>query len=329
MNEIQIWEDGNINEIKEAFGKNLTVPEFKLFINLGKALNANPFTREIFAVKYGNGPANIFCGRDFYRRKAQEQIDYDGLQSSAVYENDDFEVENGIPKHKFGLKNRGKLIGSYAVVYRKNIRQPYFVFVDFKEYYQGNKKPDGTVKQREYNGKWQDSKPTVWDEKGATMICKVAEAQCLRGAYQGVFKGTYDESEQWKTIEKEAEHVEILKEIPKNLPKVGETGIENGLKYTVNADGRKVYESGESNFEEVEQPELEPKKTKEKKAPAPAKILELLEAEIYTSTMDEDPAKCIDELKTRWEKKRENLTKQGVYEIGLQKIKNASKGLEG
>ena len=30
------------------------------------------------------------------------------------------------------------------------------------------------------------------------MIKKVAEAQALRGAFQGVFKGTYDESEQWK-----------------------------------------------------------------------------------------------------------------------------------
>jgi hypothetical protein len=38
----------------------------------------------------------------------------------------------------------------------------------------------------------------VWKTKPATMIKKVAEAQGLRGAFQELFAGTYEESENWK-----------------------------------------------------------------------------------------------------------------------------------
>ena len=56
------------------------------------------------------------------------------------------------------------------------------------------------------------------------MLCKVAEAQAFRQAYQGVFEGTYSEDEQvdhTKTInvkaepEKEAEHIYTIGEIMK------------------------------------------------------------------------------------------------------------------
>jgi hypothetical protein len=33
------------------------------------------------------------------------------------------------------------------------------------------------------------------------MICKVAESQVLRMAYQGIFAGTYEESEKWEIAE--------------------------------------------------------------------------------------------------------------------------------
>jgi phage recombination protein Bet len=318
--DIAIWEESKIPEIKQMYGKDLTESEFAMFLNLGKSLNANPFTREIFAVKYGNASANIFCGRDFYRRKAQEQLDYDGLQSSAVYENDNFEVENGIPKHKFGLKNRGKLIGAYAVVYRKNIKQPYFVFVDFLEYYQGYKKPDGAIKKRkDQYGNWVETKPTVWDEKGATMICKVAEAQTLRGAYQGIFKGTYDESEQWKTAEKEVNQAPV-KEIEVQKPEP----VQEQKQET-----QTVFQSGESTFEIIEpQPIIEQAKKEKKPKFTPAKILETLEAEIYTSRMSEDALLALDQLKERWEKKRDTLVQAGVFDLGLQKIKTTIKELK-
>ncbi len=174
--DISVWSE-KLDEIKKLFAPNLITKEFEFFVELGKQLGANPFLREIWAVKYeANRPAQIFVGRDFYRKKAQSLPQYNGHIVDAVYENDEFFVENGIPKHKYKLTNRGKLVGAYCVVYRKDVEHPYFVFVDFNEY---------------------NKRQSTWKQMPATMIKKVAEAQALRGAFQGVFAETYDESESW------------------------------------------------------------------------------------------------------------------------------------
>lgn len=171
-----IWQDNE--KIRQLFAPTLTDKEFSFFVSLGMGLGANPFTREIWAVKYDKDkPASVFLGRDFYRKKAQEQEDYDGHVSEAVYEKDEFSVVDGTPKHSYQLLDRGKLIGAYAVLYRKGISHPYFVFVELTEYNKGF---------------------SNWKTMPATMIKKVAEAQALRGGYQGIFGDTYDESEQWE-----------------------------------------------------------------------------------------------------------------------------------
>lgn len=199
-NELEVWEQKE--QIRKIFAPNLSTTEFEYFCSLGKALNANPFTREIWAVKYDSKqPAQIFCGRDFYRKKAQELPNYNGHIVDAVYENDKFTVENGKPKHTYSLSNRGKLIGAYCVVYRKDTANPYFVYVDFNEYNKGF---------------------SNWKSMPATMIKKVAEAQALRGAFQGVFAGTYDESEKWiennETTTEEITEVEVIQSEPEVEP---------------------------------------------------------------------------------------------------------------
>lgn len=171
---MQIW--GDKNKIRSLFAKNLSEDEFDFFVSLGSGIGANPFTREIWAVKYGNNPASIFCGRDFYRKKAQELPEYDGHYSDTVYSNDEFSVENGVPKHSYKLTNRGSLIGAYCIVRKKNASQPFYTFVLFSEY---------------------NKQQSLWKTMPDTMIRKVAEAQGLRGSFQGTFAGTYDESEQW------------------------------------------------------------------------------------------------------------------------------------
>ncbi len=175
---VAVWQDEE--KIRKLFAKDLSPDEFRFFVSLGASLGANPFTREIWAVKYNkNQPASIFCGRDFYRRKAQELPEYDGHLVDAVYERDEFAVEDGKVHHKYSLGNRGKLLGAYCIVYKKGIRQPYYVFVPFNEYNRGF---------------------SNWKNMPETMIKKVAEAQGLRGAFQGTFKGTYDESEMWEIV---------------------------------------------------------------------------------------------------------------------------------
>ena len=196
-----IWQEQNaLAEIKKIYGKDLTDGEFTTLCQIGQATGLNPFLREIWAVKYGDSPASIFIGRDGYRKAAQRNPEYDYHLNDAVYQNDDFKVENGEVKHTYSVQGRGNLIGAYCTVKRHKSTKPIFTFVDFKEYYQGNKDEDGKIKKKydRYKKQYVDMGATLWDTKPATMIKKVAEAQGLRMAFQSMFAGTYAEDERWE-----------------------------------------------------------------------------------------------------------------------------------
>lgn len=181
-NQASIWEtEVNLAQIKEIYGRGLSIGEFNTLVQIGRATGLNPFLREIWAVKYKDSPAQIFIGRDGYRKSAQRNPSYDYHVSDAVYSNDEFCVDNGEIKHKYNLAKRGELIGAYCVVKRKGASRTSYVFVELKEYSTGM-------------SLWKSA-----DQKGkpATMIKKVAESQALRAAFQELFAGTYSEEEAW------------------------------------------------------------------------------------------------------------------------------------
>lgn len=173
-----VWSDEkSLTEIKKLFAPKLSATEFGIFTGLGKSLELNPFLKEVWAVKYKeDSPAQIFVGRDGYRKNAQKNPEYDYHQVDAVYANDEFSVTDGLVKHNYKLVNRGDLVGAYCCVKRRSASRPVYVFVTVSEY---------------------NTKQSVWNQKPATMIKKVAEAQALRMAFQELFLGTYDESEKW------------------------------------------------------------------------------------------------------------------------------------
>jgi len=172
---LALWEDSkSLADIRKAYAKNATDTEFNMLIEMGRATALNPFLREIWLVKYGNGAAQIFIGRDGYRIAAQRQPDYDYHLVDAVYSNDKFQMWNGEVQHQYEIANRGNLIGAYCVVKRKSATRTMYVFVEFPEY---------------------DLKQGLWKTKPATMIKKVAEAQAIRMAFQSTFAGTYAEEE--------------------------------------------------------------------------------------------------------------------------------------
>ena len=165
------WDCPNqLKSIKDIYAKKATNEEFAIFVNLGKATGLSPFLREIWLVKYGDSPASIFIGRDGYRKSAQANPNYDFHHSDAVYSNDNFKVVNGEFHHEYCLKDRGVLIGAYSITKRKSSSRPHHVFVELKEY---------------------DKQQSNWKTMKATMIKKVAEAQCLRMAFQELFANTY------------------------------------------------------------------------------------------------------------------------------------------
>ncbi len=177
-----MWDNREqLQEIRKLFASKLSDSEFQFFVGLGKASRLNPFTREIWAVKYQESqPAQVFIGRDGYRKAAQAHPEYDFHQADAVYENDEYEVINGEVHHKYKLNNRGKLVGAYCVAKRHKSSRPMYVFCELSEYSTGR---------------------SLWNYqtgKPATMIKKVAESQCLRACFQDLLGGTYAEEEEWE-----------------------------------------------------------------------------------------------------------------------------------
>ena len=190
-----MWNDKTqLEEIRLVFAQNLNKSEFQMLIGIGKAARLNPFLREIWAIKYGDSAAQIFIGRDGYRKMALSNPEYDYHQADAIYENDEFVIVDGIPNHKYSLNNRGKLIGAYCIVKRHNSSRPTYVFCEFKEY---------STNQSLWKDPSQKGKP-------ATMIKKVAEAQALRATFPNIFNGTYAEEEKWY-FEKEEKNEKALK----------------------------------------------------------------------------------------------------------------------
>lgn len=226
----QVWDKDSYTKIRKMFAPQLTNGEFGMFVGLGKSLGANPFLREIWAVKYGNSEAQIFLGRDFYRRKAQEQTEYKGHQVDAIYSNDTFKMSGGKPEHSYSLQDRGDLIGAYCVVHRAD-NEPYFNTVRFDEYSTGK---------------------ALWKSKPETMIKKVAEAQALRGAFQGVFAGTYDQSEEW--IDEEVDNnPNQYAPLPEEVEKLrGRYPFDKTLKAPKN-DHRPYLNDGSEELNKVEQ----------------------------------------------------------------------------
>ena len=166
-----------LKEIRVLFAPKLSDPEFKFFVGVGQVTGLNPFLREIWAIKYdAKAPAQIFIGRDGYRKTAQKNRDYDYHQVDSVYSGDDFSVKNGEVDHSYQLKDRGELLGAYCVVKKHSSSRPTYVFVELKEY---------------------DTGQSNWKKMKPTMIKKVAEAQCLRSSFPSDFGGTYDEAEDY------------------------------------------------------------------------------------------------------------------------------------
>jgi phage recombination protein Bet len=196
---LTIWDDEKqFQEIKKMYGKDLSEGEFMLFVQTGKAMNLNPFLRQIWAVKYGNSPAQIFVGRDGYLVNAMRHPQYNGLISTAYYSNDIMKrLPDGTLHHESNYNNRGRLMGAYAIVYRKDLDFPIVKEVLLSEYNTGK---------------------SNWSKMPETMIKKVAEAQALRFAFPEMFAGTWHEAEQWDRNETKTTRTSSVK-IGKPRPK--------------------------------------------------------------------------------------------------------------
>jgi phage recombination protein Bet len=106
-----------IQLIRDMCAKDCTDNEFLLLMQLAKTYQLDPFAKQIWAVKYGNNPAAIFCGRDGFLAIAHRSGKFDGMESGTRKDGDD-------------------LVG-WCRVYRKDMSHPFEVEVYASEYSTG------------------------------------------------------------------------------------------------------------------------------------------------------------------------------------------------
>lgn len=152
-----------LQTIKDTVAKGATDNELYMFLQVANSYGLNPFKKEICFIKMKGGNA-MMTTRDGYLKIASKKPNFKKIQSVAIYENDNFEVEMEMGEiknihHSFKQNDRGKLVGAYAVLFTYTKEDNLFTIANFRESNQG------TLSWRKY--------PSL-------MIRKVAEADVLK-----------------------------------------------------------------------------------------------------------------------------------------------------
>lgn len=196
---------------KRTVASSANLIELAYFLNVAKSQKLDPFNKEIWCYKDNRQNLIIFAGRDGMLRKAQENPKFNGMRSSEVCENDEFslDIANNKIVHQIKSgkkKDRGVIIGAYAIVFRKE-GEPTIAFCHLEDY----------------------KKKFVWDTHTADMIKKTAEHKALKKSFG--FSGLQDEAD-----------FEIVNgvAIPKNYqsikekPEMKDSGIPQAIKHIKN-----------------------------------------------------------------------------------------------
>ncbi|MDF9844184.1 MULTISPECIES: recombinase RecT [unclassified Paenibacillus] len=130
----------DIKTVHETIAKDCTEAQFKLFMGVAKAADANPLIGEIHPTVY-QGKLTWQFAVDYHVRKAKEMDGYRGYDVQIVHANDDFQyhqerAEDGryyiaIDKHIGGFPT-GAPIGGYAIAYKEGF-MPFTVLMDVEE----------------------------------------------------------------------------------------------------------------------------------------------------------------------------------------------------
>jgi len=172
---LAIYDEEMIQAITDTVAQKANRSELIMFLSVAKTYGLDPFRKEIWFTKI-DGKPTVMTARDGYVKIAKQNPAFEKLQSSAVYENDDFNVSwvNGELEsftHNHGIKDRGEVVGAWASLKYRGLN-PLFIFVQTDEY---------------------DKKKAIWKSNKSAMIRKVAEKEVCRLG-EGV-SGIYIEEE--------------------------------------------------------------------------------------------------------------------------------------
>ena len=155
----------SVAEIKDYISPNATAEEAYIFLRFCQAQGLNPFVQEVYLVKYDTkAPAAFVVGLNAYLKRAAADADYRGYEAGVIVVSNQDEV---IERAGEFLHPGDKLLGAWSVTEMENRAKPLKVTVNFSEYNTGR---------------------SIWKQKPATMIVKIAIVQGLRRAVPAVEK---------------------------------------------------------------------------------------------------------------------------------------------
>lgn len=205
------------NYIVGANNGKITLQEFKMFTELCKVRNLNPFLREAYCIKYSdNEPATIVVGKGAIEKRADRNPQYDGRESGIIVLNENNEIIER--KGCFHLPNE-KVVGGWASVYRKDRKYPTYCSVAFDEV--AGKKKSGDLNK-------------FWSSKPATMIEKVAKARALREAFSEELNGMYEAEEMGVALPADNEAPQSVQDEP--VVQQDDAFVEDGSAEVVDAE---------------------------------------------------------------------------------------------
>ena len=188
-NQLQTTKGAYLTDLQQLDGETLrnfvdpkhqaSPQELQTLLAIVKNRNLNPFTKEVYFIKYGNNPAQIVVSKDAFMKRAEQNQNYDGFESGVIYED-----EKGELKTKKGviLPRKATLIGGWWEVYRKDRSRPVYREVELSAY---------------------NTHKNWWQKAPGQMIEKVAIVAAVRDAFSENVGGLYtaDEMEQAAPID--------------------------------------------------------------------------------------------------------------------------------
>lgn len=188
-NQLQTTKGAYLTDLQQLDGETLrnfvdpkhqaSPQELQTLLAIVKNRNLNPFTKEVYFIKYGNNPAQIVVSKDAFMKRAEQNQNYDGFESGVIYED-----EKGELKTKKGviLPRKTTLIGGWCEVYRKDRSRPVYREVELSAY---------------------NTHKNWWQKAPGQMIEKVAIVAAVRDAFSENVGGLYtaDEMEQAAPID--------------------------------------------------------------------------------------------------------------------------------
>jgi len=178
-------------DIRKYICKDANDKEIKMFLELCKHQNLNPFIGDVYLVKYGTGKAEQIVGRHLFNKRADAHPQYDGMKQYYMIE-DPTESGNQLRVEiESGLYNPNKhiLVGAITEVYRKDRTHPLAGVAYLKDF---------------------DKDKATWKTLKLEMILKVSEVLALRKAFPQEFQGMYIKEELGLEVD-DTKQVEISK----------------------------------------------------------------------------------------------------------------------